>query len=302
VSRPVASFPHLGDYAHAWHDLAELIDCDVMLPPPITRRTLELGADHSPEFVCVPFKYNLGNFIEALDRGADVLIQAGGGCRYSYYGEVQEVILRDMGYDFDFVQISTTLDIPRIVRFVRRHNPRVRRRDVVRVLGLVMDKVRALDEIEDLVRKRVGFEVVEGSYESLLSRFLGEIERAETAEQVAEVRARTLEAADAIAFDKPDDCLRVGVVGELYVLMEPFSNMNVERYLARRGVEVHRHCTVTGLIDAAIEGRSNLDRMLAKTAPYVRHHLGAEGTESVFLTLKLMEEGFDGIVHLKPFG
>jgi predicted nucleotide-binding protein (sugar kinase/HSP70/actin superfamily) len=106
----------------------------------------------------------------------------------------------------------------------------------------------------------------------------------------------------ALPFERPDDCLRIGVVGELYVLMEPFSNMNVERYLARRGVEVHRFCTVSAMVDHAIEGRANLKRMTEKTEPYVRWHIGAEGTESVFLTLELMEQGYDGIVHLKPFG
>lgn len=33
---------------------------------------------YSPDFVCVPFKYNLGNFIETLDNGANILVQAGG--------------------------------------------------------------------------------------------------------------------------------------------------------------------------------------------------------------------------------
>jgi predicted nucleotide-binding protein (sugar kinase/HSP70/actin superfamily) len=105
-----------------------------------------------------------------------------------------------------------------------------------------------------------------------------------------------------LPYERPDDCLRVGVVGELYVLMEPFSNMNVERYLAQRGVEVHRFCSVSGMVDHAIEGHSNLKRMLKETDPYLRHHIGAEGTESVFLTLQLMDEGFDGMVHVKPFG
>ena len=52
-----------------------------------------------------PFKYNLGNFIEALELGANTLLQAGGGCRYRYYAEVQETILKDLGYDFELIQI-----------------------------------------------------------------------------------------------------------------------------------------------------------------------------------------------------
>ncbi|MCL1829778.1 MAG: hypothetical protein FWG32_09870, partial [Oscillospiraceae bacterium] len=78
-----------------------LPDASVVPPPPITALTLEIGAKHSPESVCLPFKYNLGNFIQALENGADILMCAGGGCRYGLYGEVHEQILKELGYSDD---------------------------------------------------------------------------------------------------------------------------------------------------------------------------------------------------------
>jgi len=59
----------------------------------------------------VPFKYNLGNYLEALENGANFLVQAGGGCRFGYYGEIQEQILRDIGYDFEFINILNADDM-----------------------------------------------------------------------------------------------------------------------------------------------------------------------------------------------
>lgn len=73
------TFPHMGDYWIGFKTFAELLDCDIVVPPPMTRRTLDLGARLSPEFVCVPFKYTLGCFVESLEQGANVLIQIGGG-------------------------------------------------------------------------------------------------------------------------------------------------------------------------------------------------------------------------------
>jgi len=302
MSRRIVSFPHMGNYAHVLAPLAELIDADVMLAPPITRRTLEIGAKHSPEFVCIPFKYNLGNFIEALDAGADVLIQAGGGCRFGYYGEVQETILRDLGYDCGFIQLSTGIKPREVLRFLRRYNPRITRSVAEHAIKLTWEKLRVLDAVEDIVRKQIGFEVETGTHDRLFAEFL---RRLSTAPEIADVDALAEEyraAFAAVAIDKPERPMRVGIVGELYVLMEPFSNMSVERYLASRGVEVHRFCTVTSILDHSLEGRPNLERMLATTGPYVTQHIGAEGTESVYHTLRLMEEGFDGMVHLKPFG
>ena len=69
-----------------------------------------------------------------------------------------------------------------------------------------------------------------------------------------------------------------------------------------RGVEVHRFCNVTGIIDRAIEGYPHIQRMLDTTEPYLRFDPGAEGAFSVYHTLRLIDEGFDGMIHVKPFG
>ena len=73
--------------------LSRILNCEIIDIPKITNKTIELGVRYSPEFVCTPFKYTLGSFIEGLEKGAEILIQQGGGCRYGYYSEVQEVIL-----------------------------------------------------------------------------------------------------------------------------------------------------------------------------------------------------------------
>ena len=102
----IASFPHLANYYVAIKLLLEKgIGVKTIVPPPITKKTLELGSKYSPDFVCSPFKYNLGNYIESLELGANVLIQSGGLCRFGYYGELQEQILKDLGYNFEFISL-----------------------------------------------------------------------------------------------------------------------------------------------------------------------------------------------------
>jgi predicted nucleotide-binding protein (sugar kinase/HSP70/actin superfamily) len=302
MSRRIASFPHMGNYAHVFKDLAHLLDCDPMVAPPITKRTLEIGAKHSPEFVCLPFKYNLGNFIEAIEQGADVIIQAGGGCRFGYYAAVQEAICHDIGYDVDFIQLSSAVDVGSVVRFLRKQNKRVSAREMRRVINLTWQKLRVLDGVEDIVRKNIGFEVEAGAHEAVFDAFMTALSDAALAKDVEELEKQTKTALAEIPSDKPERPMRVAVVGELYVLMEPFSNMDVERYLGTRGVEVHRFCNVTGIIDRAIEGYPHIQRMLDTTDPYLTYDTGAEGVYSVYYTLKLMDEGFDGVIHVKPFG
>ena len=96
----IITFPHIGSYYIPIKYLIEKTTlCKVIVPPKITKKTIELGSKYSPDYVCVPFKYNLGNFIESIELGANVVLQAGGGCRYGYYAELQEQILKDLGYD-----------------------------------------------------------------------------------------------------------------------------------------------------------------------------------------------------------
>jgi predicted nucleotide-binding protein (sugar kinase/HSP70/actin superfamily) len=45
-----------------------------------------------------------------------------------------------------------------------------------------------------------------------------------------------------------------------------------------------------------------MDELLEDADPYLKYHVGAHGTESVAKTNRLMKDGFDGVLHLKPFG
>jgi predicted nucleotide-binding protein (sugar kinase/HSP70/actin superfamily) len=81
LNKKIISFPHMGNYhIPIEYLLKHLTYHEIKVAPPITKKTIELGTKYSPDFVCIPFKYNLGNYIEALESGANVLIQAGGGC------------------------------------------------------------------------------------------------------------------------------------------------------------------------------------------------------------------------------
>ena len=84
----------------AFKTLFETLGLEVVVPNPTNREAIKIGVKYSPEFVCFPFKSTLGDFKNALDKGADTLIMAidCGPCRFGFYASVQERILRDMGY------------------------------------------------------------------------------------------------------------------------------------------------------------------------------------------------------------
>jgi len=298
------SFPNMGHYQIPSATLASALDAEIVMPPKTTRRTLELGSRHSPEFVCVPFKYNLGTYIEALEAGANLLGQAGGGCRFTYYGEVCTAILEDLGYEFETVRLTGSIAPMDVYRDFKRINPKLTMRRLHRQYKLALRQVHAIDRVEEAVRLGAGFETEDGAHERVLANMLAELSERSTIAAVAELEGDALATLAALPVERPENPLRVGIIGELYVLMEPYSNCFIEKALAKHGIEVHRFITLSGILHHFGGGNEQryLAEMLGKADPYLRYHIGADGTESVGRAHELMTAGFDGVIHLKPFG
>ncbi|MGQ9779471.1 MAG: hypothetical protein ACUVRM_06300 [Bacillota bacterium] len=103
------TFPHLGQAHLALTTLLADLGLEPVVPPPTTRQTVALGVRHAPEFACFPLKVNLGNYLEALAAGAEAILMIGGvgPCRLGYYAQVQQVILRRLGYEVPMVVFET---------------------------------------------------------------------------------------------------------------------------------------------------------------------------------------------------
>jgi len=231
-------FPHFGNYHIPIAKFVEkTLNIKPFLPFAITKKTIELGAKHSPDFVCVPFKYNLGNYIEALENGANVLIQAGGGCRFGYYGELQEEILKNLGYNFKFYKLTArSLDKLAFYKMLKKINPNLSFGKYVYSAYFLYKHVKLLDEIEDYIRKNIGFEVNIGDFEKLEKKFHCEMKVIKKISDIRKISVKYKKLFKNISIKKPKNCLKVGIVGEFYVLIEPFSNYYIERELAKKGI------------------------------------------------------------------
>ncbi|MCH8329467.1 MAG: hypothetical protein IIB81_03675 [Nanoarchaeota archaeon] len=103
------ALPYMGDEytAHLEKCLKEA-GANIEMPPKISKNTIKFGVKNSPDFICYPFKITLGSYIEALDNGANILLQfdSCGQCRLKHYYKVQELILKRMGYNFEMYNVN----------------------------------------------------------------------------------------------------------------------------------------------------------------------------------------------------
>jgi len=275
---------------------------EVSAAPAITKRTIELGTKHSPEFVCIPFKYNLGNFIEALEKGANVLFQTSGDCRMGFYNEVQEQILRDLGYDFKMCILETNSRNRSLKDFhnmFKSMNPKLTYAKTISAILLCIRIIFAMDKIEQYVRQNIGFEKKEGSLEKIENIFLAKVAKAKSVLQVGSIYRKYLNELKSVPLNKPKKPMKIGVVGELYVLMEPFSNYFIEKELAKFGIEVTRYINVSYLL---FSPEHKIKNLIQQADGYVSYEIGADGTDSVAKSVHFAKNGYDGIIHLKPFG
>ncbi|SHN51384.1 hypothetical protein [Desulfitobacterium chlororespirans] len=298
----IMSFPHMGNYHVAIEFLLRhvLDNIQVFTPPPITKKTLELGSKYSPDFVCVPFKYNLGNYLEALEQGANILVQSGGGCRFGYYGEIQEQILRDLGYDFEFISLIDNEKVNPIAFFSRfkRLNPQLSFARFAYYFQLTFKMIEAMDSLDHMIRSNIGFAVREGSFELLQKEFLRELPAVEGFRSLDKLHRKYDALFRQLEVNKPENPLRVGIVGELYTLMEPFSSCFIEKELAKKGIQVTRFITVSYLL----RHHPKSSDLLKLAGNYLEYEIGADGTDSVARAKILAEAGYDGVIHVKPFG
>jgi predicted nucleotide-binding protein (sugar kinase/HSP70/actin superfamily) len=302
MEKKVISFPHLGKYhIPVEYFLKHTLPYEIRTSPPITKKTLDLGTKYSPDFVCIPYKYNLGNFIEALDNGANVLIQAGGGCRYGYYAEVQQQILTDLGYDFEFYCLvnKDKVAFVNMYHVLKKIYNKLSIFKYIYYLLLGLQMINYMDKIDIYIRDNIGFEEEIGSFDNLLKKMLEEFKNIKGFIHLRQTYKKYNKLFRKIKTSKPRDCLKIGVIGELYTSMEPFSSYFIEKNLAKMKVQVTRFTDLTYLL---ITKRFQIKKLLKICGKYCRYELGADGMDNIARAKMLIEKGYDGLIHIKPFG
>ena len=175
----------------------------------------------------------------------------------------------------------------------------------MRTYRLALRQTQAIDAVEDYARKNCGFECEPGAFDRAHADFLRDLARTEDNHAVDAVETHYM--ARVRGHRRPSGratCCGWASWANCTSSMEPFSNFFVEKELAKRGCEVHRFVTVSAMVGRAGKkrGDEHMAELLSLADPYLKYHVGADGTESVAMTHKLMRDGFDGVLHLKPFG
>ncbi len=302
------SYPHMGYLSIPVYDLLTNLGVEVVEAPPISKKTVELGSLYSPEGVCLPYKINMGNFLESIDKGADtfVTVCGAGKCRLGFYHAVQKIQLSKTK-DIRFFTIDTNHLFTELYQFLQSVAPRASRLEIVKQLTVAIKKLKALDTINNAKNFYGSRSATPDIIIDIANTSTREFINCRTFRDVKDKQDQVIQLIKAMSEATASHTPKVGLVGEFYLLLEPYVNYRVEDILVKHGIAVKKFVNTGEWVYSntllSLLGLYNEEKAYQKQArPYLNHHVGGDGLKSVGTTLWCAQHGYDGIIHVYPFG
>ncbi len=303
------AFPHMGTIYIAWSAALRKVGVEPFIPPYTSKRTLSLGTKYSPEAICLPYKLIMGNFIEAIEGGADyvAMISSPGCCRLGEYGKCINNALDDLGYHANYIELQLYDGIQGIYNFLKEISGKNDPVLFIRAIILAIRKVFLLDDLQARLSYLRARELHFGDAEKQFKKALKIVDEAMNTRQLNKAKKLAFAEMDKVEYDDKKEVLNVDITGEIYLVCDKFSNQDIVKELGKMGVETRKSLTVSGFLKDAIipklfrKGETHLQRANRLAKPYLMRDIGGDALECVSDVAYANERGIDGIIHISPF-
>ena len=91
-----------------------------------------------------------------------------------------------------------------------------------------------MDNLDKIIRCNIGFETIKGTFKKTREEMLKEFSNTKGIIHLFRIYKKYKKKFKKIEIQKPENCLKIGIIGELYTAMEPFSTFFLEEELERR--------------------------------------------------------------------
>lgn len=304
------SFPHMGTLYIALSAAIRVLGGDVVVPPYTNKRTLSIGTRNSPESICLPYKLVLGNYIEAIESGAEALlmIDSPGICRLGQYSEAARNALTDLGYNVQFINFDLYKGklkemYTKFKKATGNGNPLL----LARAINMAITKVKILDKLDKSLAYYRARELNIGSADIRYNRALRKIDEALTVSECKKALAYGLEEIAKTPINPHREVVNIDLTGEFFVVLDPFSNLEIEKELGKLGVHVHRKVNLSDwvnsfLIPSFLRTQETHGQIAARLANrFLKRDIGGDAIESIGDAVLAGQKNSDGVVHLLPF-
>ncbi len=306
----VVTVPHLGNVYLAAKALFDDLGVQYILPPLNCKESLRIGSQHSPEEMCLPFKLMMGNYISCIEKGADTVVITGscGPCRFGEYCELQMNILNQMNHVVDFVVLDLSSEVG-IDEFIRRiskisNASSLRRARKMQALLKAMKVMDLLDKMEAKAHKLAGYELKSGECKRILRKCKSDAIKSGNSSEMIEIIRDAIDELETLPLDPGKNPLEIAIIGEIYTVIEPFSNLFIEDKLMEYGVSTKRHLTPSWWFKDMVMKPLKLNSMDLRLASreYLPLYIGGHGRECIGEAVSAQRDGIDGAIQIFPLG
>lgn len=303
------TFPHMGNVYIPIKALLDTLGIDYYIPPSGSRDTMQRGIENAPEFMCLPFKKVLGDFIDGLEHGADTILfgESCGQCRMNYYGDLQKEILRDMGYKFNYIHLN--LSNLTYGEIMTKLGPLFKNKNKALVFSAVTSAVRTIFEIDSLYRKSCAVRCRErekGTADRIMLNFEENVRKTHGFHEIRAAIRSTRKGLNETEINEAFDPVKIGIVGEIFMLSDAFSNLEIEKKLGNMGASVENTMSVSEWMRKHFIGAmlplKPMDKAVAAAQEYMHtRDIGGHGIYTIGNAELMSKSSFDGIIQVYPF-
>ncbi len=296
------TFPHMGNIYIPLKSLFEALHIEAVIPPFNNDGIKNIGCKYAPEYACLPFKLILGNVINGLEQGADTVIMLGGSgpCRFGYFGQLLNLILKDIGYDFTFICLEPSTLPKDIALFKKVAKCNVR--TLLNGLILAWTKLVMVDRLEEEYHSRIPYTYDKNRFEEIFRRGIDGIINCGNIPGVRELTLGSINRLKGLS-PRSAEFPKVLIVGDIYTLNEPYSNQNIETLLIECGIETHRSIyTSTWVKNMLLPWRKRKyhHRAISSAKGFLEECIGGFALDTVYHALHSADGGYDGVIHIFP--
>ncbi len=301
------SFPYMGSSTF-YYKLLNMLGHNVIKPPPPTEKTFKLGVKHSPEFACFPMKVMLGNMIELHEKGVDtVLVNGGNGpCLAGYFGDCQQKILDDLGLDIDIVifehEFKELRDLMENVKLLKKHTSLF---NLLRSVYICYKIAHSLDRLLKLIHRKRAYAVNPSNFCNLWTEIKEKYLEMQSLSEIKEVEKWGRDKINSLKYEviPEEERVKIGVVGEIYVVLDEYTNNHIVEMINRLGMEVERSQYISSYFDGHLIPfkKRKYQHLLDKGEEYLECQVGGHAKRNIGHIINFKKRGFDGVIHLKSF-
>lgn len=306
----IITWPRMGRIDIPLKALLVSLGAKIVIPPANCNKALEIGVKNSIEGICLPYKLNLANYIMALEAGANTLMmfQAPGSCRLGNYTKMAQKTLKSMGYKFDLVifdmyksKMKQTLHA--FWHVTRCLNPW----KYYKAFSLGFNKFFAIDTAEKMLFKIRPREIHKGDAEKCYEKWLDIIDNTNSVFACRRLKKKIIKDFNNIEIDKNKQVPIIYLIGEFFVLLDPYANQNIEKELGEMGCEVQRQIMFSDWLEHVLKPslfyhkESHRERSVRYAKDYMKRAIGGECIETIGDVVYASKHGVDGVIHISPF-